>query len=641
LRDSRISRRSFSRSVAVALAVFVACSPAAAFELFGIKLWGSRQAEDADTIDDPHSYSVELTVTGGDRALERTVRDASTVWQDREEPASGAAGLLVKARGDYRRILATLYGEGRYGGAISIRIDGREAADLPPDAALPNPASIAISVDPGPLFHFGEARIVNQAPPPEHRKDEVDLPQDEGFAPGEVARSGTILKAERLAVEAWREQGHAKAEAADRRVVAAHEIDTIDATITIEPGRKAYYGPVGVEGTERMDPEFAAWMAGLPLGAEYDPDDLERANKRLARLDVFRALRLQEDDAIGPDGLLPISVIVQERPLRRFGVGGSFSTVDGLGLEAFWLHRNLFGRAERLRFDGRIAGIGRTIDPAKLNYRLAATFLKPGIYTPDTNFVASVVGEREVLEPYTRTGVIAETGLTHIFTDELSGRVLLNGGYATFEDKVFGARAFSHVGILGGLTYDSRDNAADATRGFYADLLLDPYYEFNYGNFAARVVAEGRAYYGFGEENRVVLAGRLKLGSLVGPPIAETAPDKLFFAGGGGSVRGYAYRSIGVPGPGNTVAGGRSLIEGSVELRTRITDTIGLVGFADAGYVGADSWPRFSEGLRVGVGAGLRYFTGFGPIRLDVALPLNRRPNDPSVAFYVGIGQAF
>jgi translocation and assembly module TamA len=72
-----------------------------------------------------------------------------------------------------------------------------------------------------------------------------------------------------------------------------------------------------------------------------------------------------------------------------------------------------------------------------------------------------------------------------------------------------------------------------------------------------------------------------------------------------------------------------------------VTDTIGLVGFADAGLVGADSVPDFGEDVRIGVGAGLRYFTGLGPIRLDVAVPLDPRPGDPSVAFYVGIGQAF
>lgn len=633
----RISRL----TVAVALAVALSCSPSGAFELFGIKFFERGGDEDADeVIGDPQAYSVTFTVAGRAEDIENDLRASSSLWRDRDEPASGAGGLLVKARGDYRRLLAALYGEGRYGGTINIRIDGREAADLPPDAELSDPAAVEVVVDPGPEFAFGQTNIVNRAPPPVERDDEVELPEDDGFVPGEVARSGVIVKAERLSIEAWREQGHAKAWQIDRRVVAAHPANIVDATIVIEPGRKASYGPVAVQGTDRMDPEFVAFMTGLPLGQEYDPDDLERANERLARLDVFRSARIEEADAIGADGLLPISVTVQERLPRRFGVGGSYSTLDGLGVETFWLHRNLFGRAERLRLEARVGGIGADLKPEEFDYRVGGAFTKPGVYTPDTDFTASLIGERQVLEPYTRTGVLAQAGLTHIFTEEVKGRVLFNGDHARFEDDFYGARSFTSVGVLGGLIFDSRHDDADATEGFFAEVTAEPFYEFNFGNAAGRFTAEGRTYFGFGDEDRAVLAGRLKLGTLVGAPIAETPPDKLFFAGGGGSVRGYAFRNIGVV-KGDEVLGGRSLIEGSVELRTRVTETIGLVGFADAGYVGEESFPDFSEDVRIGVGVGLRYLTGLGPIRLDVAVPLDRRADDPSVAFYVGIGQAF
>src|SRR5690606_4163841 len=170
---------------------------------------------------------------------------------------------------------------------------------------------------------------------------------------------------------------------------------------------------------------------------------------------------------------------------------------------------------------------------------------------------------------------------------------------------------------------------------------IEPFYEFQYGNAAVKATAEARAYYGFGADNRFVLAGRLKLGMLAGASIAELPPDMLFFAGGGGSVRGYAYRNIGVPTGAGNMVGGRSLAEGSVVALVRVTDSIGIVGFADAGYVGEDTIPGFSEDVRVGVGAGLRYLTALGPIRLDVAVPLDRRAGDPSVGVYVGIGQAF
>ncbi|APH74416.1 autotransporter assembly complex protein TamA [Aquibium oceanicum] len=622
----------------VAALSITAAAPARAFELFGIKFFERDQEEEADVIGEPQPYSVEFVVTGDE--VESELKAASNLWADRDEPASGEAGLIAKARDDYRRLLAALYEQGRYGGSISITIDGRQAADLPPDTVLPDPAAVTILVNPGPLFLFDEARIENRAPPATNRRDEVDQPEDEGFRAGEPANSGVILKAERLAVEAWRQQGHAKAAVAERRVVAAHDSDTVDALLRVEPGRRAVYGPTSVEGTERMDPGFVAYMANLTTGEEFDPDDVERARARLARLDVFRSLRIVEGDEIGEDGLLPMSVIVQERALRRIGIGGTYSTVDGLGLETYWLHRNLFGRAERLRLEAKVGGING-VDPNEFTYRVGGTFTRPGIFTPDTNFVTSVFGDREVLEPYTRTGVTVQAGFTHLFTEELSARLFATGRYAKFDDDVYGEREFTSVGVLGGLVYDSRDNEADATEGYYAEVTAEPFYEFNYGNAAAVFTAEGRAYYGFGDENRFVAAGRIKVGSLVGSPISETAPDRLFFAGGGGSVRGYAYRNIGVEVPGGQIVGGRSLIEGSAELRARVTESIGVVGFVDAGYVGAESFPEFDEDVRVGVGAGVRYLTGLGPIRLDVAVPLDPRAGDPDVAFYVGIGQAF
>ncbi len=614
-----------------------------AFEIFGIRLFGSEPEQGIDVIGEPQFYEVEFLVTGDD-GLEDRLRGASNLWSDRDEPASGVAGLLAKARGDYRRLLAALYGDGRYGGTISIQVEGREAADIPADATLPATARVLVRVDTGPLFTFGEAAIVNEAAPPLDRRQPLDDPREEGFAPGEVARSGTILRAERLAVEAWRYQGHAKAEVAERRVEAAHDTNRVDARITIDPGRRAHYGPIGVTGAERLDPAWLAWMTGLGYGEVYDPDDLARAGTRLARLDVFRSQRFEEAAEIDPAGLLPITLVVQERLPRRIGIGGSYSTVDGIGAEAFWLHRNLFGRAERLRLDARVAGIGRSYRPQEWTYRLGASFVKPGIYTPDTDFIASVQGDRERLDLYTRTGVSAEAGFTHIFSDVLSGRLVVNAAHARFADGrrvEYGPREFTTLGVSGGLTYDGRDDPTDATRGFYVDTVLEPYYEFRFGNAAIRAVSEGRAYYGFGADNGIVLAGRLRLGTLAGSSIDETPPDRLFLAGGGGSVRGYAFRSIGVRQADGTITGGRSLVEASAELRLRFTETIGAVGFVDAGYVGADPVPDFSQRFRLGAGVGLRYHTGFGPIRLDVAVPLNRRPTDPRVALYVGIGQAF
>lgn len=634
------------------LPVMVA-APAHAFELFGIKLWGKDKAEEADdVIAEPKRYSVEV-ISSGNRTnkdgktanVDDLIKGASRLVADEKKAASGSGGLLAKARGDYRRLLMALYGEGRYGGTISIKVDGQEVADLPADTQLPDTSKIVINVDPGPQFLFARASITELAPPVEERRNKLQTPEEAGFKSGEIAKSGVILKAERLAVEAWRRQGYAKAKVTNENIVADHEGNVVDADITLAPGQLAHYGPVTVQGTERMDPEFVAYMADLEPGKQYDPADLERTRRRLARMDVFRSTSIQEAQEINRDGILPIDLIVQERKPRRFGVGANYSTLDGAGVEAFWMHRNLFGKAERLRFDAKVSGIGgsqdSSFDPKNFTYQLGTTFTKPGVFTPDTDFVSSLTGKREVLDNYTETSVNGQAGFTHIFDEYMSGRLFANVSHARFDDDYYGKRDFFTVGMLGGILLDKRDNQTNATSGYYAEGVIEPFYEIKNGSFSTKFTAEGRGYYGFGADNRVVLAGRLKVGSIVGADMKDLPPDKVFFAGGGGSVRGYAYRSIGVNKPGDVVIGGRSLVEMSGEVRTKVTDSIGVVGFVDGGYVGEETYPDFAENLRLGAGAGLRYDTSLGPIRFDVAVPLNRKQGDSSFAFYVGIGQAF
>uniref|UniRef100_UPI0040571980 autotransporter assembly complex protein TamA n=1 Tax=Devosia polycyclovorans TaxID=3345148 RepID=UPI0040571980 len=624
----------------IALAVSVsAAMPANGFELFGIKFFEDQSEVDADAvIVDPQPYFVTFTSSEGG-AVEAALRNASALLADEAEPASGAAGLIAKARGDYRRLLAALYGEGYYGGTVSIRIAGREAASLPPDTDLPDPVDVTIAVTAGPLFRFGDVAIVNQAPPTADPYDQVDLPVLRGYGVGEVARSAVILRAEQLALEAWRQQGYAKAEIASRDVVADHATNTVAATITVNPGRLAAFGPVRVSGTTRMNPDFVAQQTGLAVGQEYDPDDLGRAQKRLDRLEVFRAARLEAAESIGSDGLLPYELIVEELPGRRFGVGATYSTVDGLGLEGYHLWRNLFGQAERLRLDARVASIAWPLDTAQFDYFIGGTFTKPGFYHPDVDLVATISAERTIYPKYTETSAGGRVGLSWFFSDELTFEGGASVEIARFDDA-FGTRDFHTAGLYAGVIYDGRDSSIDPTEGWYAAANIEPYFDLRGSNPGARLVVEGRTYFGFGENDPYVLAGRLKAGAVVGPALADIPPDKLFFAGGGGSVRGYAFKSIGVDDGRGNVTGGRYLLEGSLEARAKVTDDIGVVGFVDGGYVAADRFPGL-EDLRLGAGIGVRYYTGLGPLRLDLAVPLNRRAGDPDYAIYAGIGQAF
>jgi translocation and assembly module TamA len=627
------------------LALTAFAAPASAFELFGYQLWGAREPEDQIEIIDPLPYTLTMNISGADNALERQIENASSLWTDRETPASGTGGLLSKARGDYRRLLAALYAAGYYGPVISIRAAGQEVADLTLAVEFPPNVPVVVDVQTGPRFNFGVTGIVNAPPPTGNMRDEVDTPASIGFRPGQPARSGVINQASALSVERWRQLARAKAREADREVIADHATNRLDATLVLDPGRAATYGPVEVVGSQRVNPDFIRFMVDLPEGASFDPDDIDAAQARLTRLGVFSSLRFEEADEIRPDGSLPITVRVEDRRRRTIGAGATLSTIDGLGVAAFWVNRNMFGRAEQLRFDAGIDGLGGSLDPNDYDYNLGVTFTRPGVYTPDTNFVTSLVGQQVDFDTYRERSVTASAGFTQLFGDDLTGSLFLQASRARYEDD-FGVRHFSILSLVGAGQYDRRDDPLNATRGYYVAATAEPFYEAEFGNVGLQTTLEGRVYRGFGEDRRIVLAGRALVGSFFGPDVEESPPDMLFFAGGGGSVRGYPYRSIGVENIDTGeedpfVVGGAGLLEASGELRYRINDRFGAVGFVDSGLVTENPSLSGESTLKTGAGLGVRYYTGIGVLRFDLAAPLQPDPDDSAVAFYIGIGQAF
>ncbi|WP_428672913.1 BamA/TamA family outer membrane protein, partial [Roseibium sp.] len=171
-------------------------------------------------------------------------------------------------------------------------------------------------------------------------------------------------------------------------------------------------------------------------------------------------------------------------------------------------------------------------------------------------------------------------------------------------------------------------------------LFMEPAYDTLNSNAIGFVKGTVSSYYALDDSKRFILAGKATAGSIFAPSVEAIPASRRYIAGGGGSIRGYAYRNVG-PRVDGEVTGGRSIIELSGEVRIQVTETIGVVGFVDAGNAYEDSFPDFSEGLKVGVGGGLRYFTPIGPLRIDAAVPLDPEKDDPDFALYVGLSQAF
>jgi len=571
-----------------------------------------------------------FTLTSGGADLASDVRAASLVRQAIEDGRTAPDELVAAARAEYRQLLGILYDEGYFNPVISVRVDGREAADLSPLRVPGTVGRIEIIVAPGNPFRFGTTEIGPLAPG-------TTLP--DGFRPGAAARVPVIESAARSAVGQWRDLGHAKATILREEIIADHAAERILVDVDLAPGPRLRFGSLNVSGNQRVRTDRILAIAGLPSGAVYRPEEVEKATRRLRRTGAFRAVALRDAETVGPGDQLDIEATLVEQKRRRLGAGVELSSQEGLRLSSFWMHRNLFGGAERLRFDAQIEDIGAEDNANGIDYLLGASFRRPAHWGPDRDLYLLSQLEREEEPGYLSDRFDIGGGIAWIVSDtlEVTAGVLFT---AARTDDAFGARDYRRFGLPIQATWDTRDAPLDATEGAYLRAEVTPFFGLDGIDSGALVELDGRAYRSLGD--RLVLAGRVQTGNLFGPEIAQAPPEDLFYAGGGGSVRGQPYQELGAGEVNGTLFGGRSYLAVSAETRLSVAGPFGLVGFYDAGYVAAsESFDGSGEWVS-GAGLGLRYDTGFGPIRLDLATPVNGGASDnPDVQVYIGIGQAF
>ena len=572
-----------------------------------------------------------FTVPGAPGDVQEALKNTSLAREGlRADPKPGAGDLVASARADYARLRGALYDQGYYSPTISIKIDGHEAANIAPLDAPERIGRIDIQILPGPRSSFSRAAIGPVAPG-------TALPS--GYREGETARTGVIIDTARAGVEGWRIAGHAKASVRDQRITVDHRRNTVSSDIFLQPGPEVRFGELIVRGNKRLRTERLVEIAGYPTGKKYSPDRIEEVRNRLRRTGIFSAVTLTEAEKLRDGNLLDARVQVAEDKLRRMGFGIEYGTSDGLSLTGYWLHRNLWGGGERLRFDASITGIGGTTGGT--DYILGMRLDRPATLSPDTSGFVLAKAAREHEEDYVQTSSTLGLGLTHIFNERLTGEVAVQSQWAKVEYDG-GMDIFRYVSFPGTLTWDNRDTPTDATRGYYGKVGVSPFIGLSGTGSGVQFTADARTYKGFGANNRFVLAGRVQAGGVFGPSIADTPRDYLFYSGGAGTVRGQPYQSLGVSvlDGGDLKTGGSRFVGLSGEVRAMVTETIGLVAFYDAGYISAKDYLNDSGEWQSGAGIGLRYKTPIGPIRLDVAGPVSGSTGD-GAQLYLGIGQAF
>ncbi len=565
------------------------------------------------------SDDLRARLSGGSLLIEQTADDATPSAQE----------IVSAARADYQRLLALMYDAGYFAPVISIRVDGREASAIPPVNPPRTVQQVRITVEPGKRFLFGRASI---APLPQGARS-----PDE-FATGQVASLSVLRDTVAEGVAAWRGDGYAKATLERQQITARHAEGQLDATLTLAPGERLRFGPLRVAGNTDVRSERIIDIAGLPQGRVFDPEEVARAANRLRRTGAFQSVAMLEDEGTGPDGTQIITAQLAEAKPRRFGFGAEVSTLEGLALSGFWLHRNLLGGAERLRFDAEIKGIGG--DTGGVDGLIGVRFERPATFNEDTNFFALAEAEQRDEVAFFSRRVSVGVGIERFASEKRTYTFGLGVRRGLTRDT-FGENDYTLFLVPLGLTFDYRDRALDARSGYYADVSFAPFLAISGAANGARSYADLRAYRSFGEARNITLALRGQIGSVVGPSLATAPADFLFYSGGGGTVRGHDYQSLGVDLGGGNVVGGRAFANFTAEMRWRSAGNLGVVGFFDAGYVGPEAFPDGSGEWHSGAGVGLRYATGIGPIRLDLAVPTSGASSGSAVQIYIGIGQSF
>lgn len=597
---------------------------------FGIWPFTRRERE---AVPDPVPYTIDFVFNGGTRREQRNLRNSSNLYALRREPPSGIVGLLARARADVPRLTAALYREALYAGEVSITIDGRPLASFSPfDDVSTHPVPVRVEITPRDPFYFG---VVDAAPlPPGMTLKEV------GLVPGDLADSDTIVAAETAIANGWRKLGHPLATVSEHDIIANHSTRILDVSLNVRPGPPADFGRVEIVGAERVNPRLIERRAGIDSGDLYSSDVTARAERRLRDLGVFESVRVVTGDSLDPDGTVPITIDVSERKRRVIGFGVNYDNIDGFGANAYWMHRNLFGGAEQLRFDASISQALADGAFDQPDYRLAATFWKPAVIGAMTDFTLGAKTYRQTTDAYRVTATGAEVGLTQEFSNTLSGGLVFDIERAKVEEAVQTEPEYTIATLTGSLDWDRRDNRLNPTSGFRNFFTAAPAYNFDQDHAFATFTNDFSIYQAIDSDRRFVVAGRVQGGVITVDDIRDVAPYRRLYAGGAGTVRGYAYQSLAPKNAKGDLIGGKSMFAASAELRYRVSSSLGLVAFVDAGNAFADFTPDLDR-LKYGVGGGVRYLTPVGPLRVDLAFPVTRDKDDSWVALYVGLGQAF
>ena len=552
-------------------------------------------------------------------------------------PATSRLAIRQRALSAQASLEQALRAQGYFDGMVTFAIldvgeapAGDMAGEIERLAMRPE-AVLRFDVVPGVRYRFG-ALTVTLADNPDGY--EPPKPKALGLVHGEPAVTQAVLDAEGKLLDDARKAGFALAKIGDREAVVDHASREMDVTLHLDPGQHAVFGQVSFTGADGISTDFLRARVPIEPGRPYDTKRIEEGQSNLYDTDLFSTIVPRPADRLTPDKQLDVAFDLKQRAPRTIGAEINYESDLGPGGRLFWEHRNILGAGERFRIEA---------SGSQDQQALTTTLTKPDFLRPRQSLLTSLALNRDRLEAYDSDSLGASVGVER----EVLRRLKMSLGtalrYARIQAQNEPEDSFMLLSFPGKIDWDFSNDRFNPTKGGTLVTTAAPYVNLldtNLRFLKGRVTTT--RYVELVSAPSLVLAGRASVGAMGGASRDDIPADERFYAGGGGSIRGYGFDLAGPLDEDDKPIGGRSVVEGSIELRTRFANNVGVAAFLDAGTVDSTVFPSLQERVLFGAGPSLRYFTPIGPIRFDLGFPLNPRHGvDSPYQIYLSIGQAF
>ena len=585
------------------------------------------QPDNADGRDIRYAFTVDgLQGVGDSVAILETFRKQSVLEQGRKKGAN-AAQISRRSRADSELLVQILRSQGYYDARVEPRIEGSTSA-----------VEVRLEAEPGPQYRFASVELPGlEAAGEDYEKlrDSFAVKKGDPVIAEEVIAAGVALDRE------LGQEGFASAEIGEQDIVVNHQTHLATLTLPVTPGPVAQFGELRVSGQPPFSARHVGVIARFRAGDRFRRsrvDDLRRAL-------IATTLVANADIRLSPrEGgrIVDVDVRLEPAPTRTIAGELGYGTGQGARLEASWTNRNFFNPEGALTLRG-VAGTREQLAAVQVR---RSNFLQRDQVL---NLVASVSNQEYDAYRAKTARLAGNIERQSNFIWQKKWTWTAGGEFlATDERGVYSAsglkdtRTFLIAAAPASLGYDGSDSLLDPTTGFRLLGWASPEIDARGSSRGyARLQFDASAYRPVSD--RVVLAGRVRFGTILGASTFDIAPSRRFYSGGGGSVRGYGYQQLGPKDMDGDPVGGRGLAEFGLEARIRVSKfggNFGIVPFFDGGSLDDDAIPRLKD-FRYAAGLGLRYYSSFGPIRVDVGVPLNRQKGDGIVAVTVSLGQAF